>query len=364
MKYIRIFLIITLVFSITACGKKDENKGDGLRFVRYQKIEANGVAASRTFSAVIQSQSEAKLSFRVSGTIKKIFVKVGDRVNQGQQIAELEEGVYALQVQQAEAGLRNSTAQSENAKKMFDRITKLREKKSVSESEYDSMRTMYEASQAGLSAGEKQLEMAKLQLSYTKLFSNVSGFVAYKNGEEGENTGAGMPLLIINSESSPEAKFAIPEGLISKIKKGEEVDITVDSDKSLAYKGHIKEVGVSTIASLPTTFPVIASIDMKKEAPKLLSGMTASVTIKMPSTGDAGRIIAPAYAVGEDKAGSFVFVVKPEEKGTGTVSRRTVKRGVLSNAGIEILEGLSAGELLVTAGISFIENGMKVKLGE
>ena len=80
--------------------------------------------------------------------------------------------------------------------------------------------------------------------------------------------------------------------------------------------------------------------------------------------GDSGpiRLVAPPHAVGEDRKGRFVWVVERSGEGEGVVARREVSTGALSEDGIEVLGGLQRGELVVTAGVSALEEGQRVRL--
>jgi hypothetical protein len=109
-----------------------------------------------------------------------------------------------------------------------------------------------------------------------------------------------------------------------------------------------------------TTFPV--TVVLAHENPDIRSGMAAQVAFKFESAGKKERIIVPPVAVSEDRKGRFVFIVEPEKPGFGIVHRRNVTVGELSDEGLEILEGLFDGDLLVTAGVTQIVDGQEVKL--
>ena len=75
-------------------------------------------------------------------------------------------------------------------------------------------------------------------------------------------------------------------------------------------------------------------------------------------------ILVPPHAVGEDDSGKFVFVIEDAEGGIGTIRRQTVSVGQLLNGGLAILSGLKDGQLIVTAGVTKIRDGQKVRLLE
>ncbi len=354
-------ILMILLFSLAGCSEKEKRvEKEPLRFVRYEVIKRSPKESERLFSAVAHASNESKLSFKIPGTVKKIRVKVGDRIRKGQLIARLDDETYRLQKEQAEASVERIKIQLANLEKVFKRFSVLIEKNAIPENDFDNISSKYEAAKAGLKAAEKQLELATLQLSYTNLYSTVDGYVAYKNGEEGENIGAGMPLFIVNSMRTIDVKFSVPESLISQLKKDDSAKVSFDALDGMVFQGKLYELGVSTLASLPTTFPVTVRLEGKVD--KIRSGMTARVELSVKNGDDAGRIFVPSHSVGEDRQGRFVYVAVRDNEKEARVERRPVKIGDTANLGIEIVKGLKPGEILVTAGVHFLENGMKVRL--
>jgi hypothetical protein len=91
--------------------------------------------------------------------------------------------------------------------------------------------------------------------------------------------------------------------------------------------------------------------------------MAAAVTFHLESAADAaGRIFLPPAAVGEDAQGRFVFTLERLAEGFGIVHRRGVEVGVIGAGGLEIVAGIAPDELVVTAGVSRIQEGLKVRL--
>ena len=108
--YLLPFLFFCLLF--TSCGEeKVVQVKEAIRPVRYTKVIKSGSASSNTFSGTSQSSKEAKLSFKVSGTLNKLNVKVGDRISRGQVIASLDAVDYSIERDQAVANLKNAETQ-------------------------------------------------------------------------------------------------------------------------------------------------------------------------------------------------------------------------------------------------------------
>jgi multidrug efflux pump subunit AcrA (membrane-fusion protein) len=90
--------------------------------------------------------------------------------------------------------------------------------------------------------------------------------------------------------------------------------------------------------------------------------MAAEVVFAFGDKDGSPRILVPAVAVGEDRKGRFVYIVEPAGKDLGKVLRREVEVGDLTGSGLEISSGLAVGDIVVTAGLSFLEEGRKVRL--
>lgn len=279
----------------------------------------------------------------------------------GQLIAELDPSDYLLKVQQSEASLLQAKAQARNAEADYNRARSLYEEKSASKQDLDAARMASESANAVAQVSEKQLEQARLHLSYAKITAPMDGSIAEVRCEVNENIQAGMPLFVLTSGSQLEVRVSIPEVLISQIEEDKEVSVKFDAIPDKEFQAIVTEVGIKSI-TMATTFPV--TLRLKEIDPDIRAGMAATVTFRFESRDDRVMFLVPSEAVGEDREGRFVFLVEllPEEEGFGIVRRKPVVVGELTAEGLEIFEGISDGDLLVTAGISHVVNGQKVKL--
>lgn len=353
-------MIMATALLLTRCGSGTPEKKEVIRPVRTQTVTVTGGERERTFSGTVKSGQEAKISFKVAGTINQIHVKVGDRVKAGKLIAQLDKKDYRVEVQRAEASLDQARAQTLNARSAYERVRGLYENRNASKSELDSARAGYESSTASLRSLEKQLEMARLKLGYTQLYAPVNGSIARVSAEVNENVGAGTPVVVLTSGQKLEVQVAIPEMLIAGIREGDKAVVSAGALKGKTFDAVIKEVAVSS-TGIGSTFPV--TVQIQENAPGLRSGMTAEVTLHFKSAGKKTQkvIIVPTFAVGEDRQGRFVYTVKRLDDTYAAIERKPVKTGDITTGGIEILDGLTEGDQVVTAGISKITPGQKVK---
>ena len=136
----------------------------------------------RAFTGVAKAGVESKLSFKVPGTIETLNVKVGDIVQPGQLVAAIDPRDYELLVEDTEATLAQTRAQAIKAEADFKRIRGLFERDNASQADYDAARAAQDSARAQVRSIEKKLESANLQLSYTRLESQVAGAVGHLGG--------------------------------------------------------------------------------------------------------------------------------------------------------------------------------------
>ncbi len=352
------FVTILAPLVLSGCSGEKKVEKETIRPVRYQAAGSSNGARERSFSGTAKSALQSNLSFKVAGTISLIDVKIGDVVKKNQLIATIDNKDYNLTVQEAEAGLQQANAQALNAASNYKRIRKLYENDNVSKSDLDNSRAAFDSANAFVKSIKTKLALAKSRMSYTTLSAPFAGAVTAVHVDENENIAAGHPVISIASETKTEVSVVIPGILISKINEGNTVSVTFDALPGKSFDGLITEVGVAA-SRFATTYPVTISINA--EDTSIRAGMAASVKFMFNSTRKS-TIIVPSHAAGEDNKGKFVYIVIPGGKNLGVVKRIAVKTGELVTDGLEIIEGLSENDLVVTAGISKLKTGMKVRM--
>lgn len=372
------FLKIVFICSLIAvfplgCEKKKPEQVKVLRPVRFQKVVVTSHSRVRTFAGTAKAGEEARLSFKVPGTISRLYVKVGDSVEPGDILVELDPNDYALEVQKAEASLARAHAQARNATADYSRTRDLFENNNASREDLDAARAADESGKASVRAATKELEIARLQLSYTRLYAHQKGAIAEVPVEVNENVRAGKPVAHLYSGGPPEVEVAIPEAYVAQIKRGNAVTVTFDALPGKEFAATVTKVGVGATGGA-TTFPVTALL--KEPDPTIRSGLAANMTFTFGSRNNRPLIVVPMQAVGEDRQGRFVFILEHKGSERGIVRRRPVSVGDLAQTqcqllgtlgtgkceGLEILEGLKDSELVVTAGVKRLEDGQEVEL--
>lgn len=347
--------MVVLVHSLIAACSKQEPPEEIIRPVRYVEVKETPAGQTRIFAGTARAGVEANLSFKVGGTLQAVPVKVGDQVSKGSLIAELDPTDFELKLQETEAGLSQARAEQRNAQANYERVQALYENNNASRSELDAARASAESASATVRSIGKQLEQARAQLGYTRLAAKNDCSIASVDVEENENVSAGQRIAMVTCGAAAEVEVGVPENVIGSIKKDDFVTVSFNAVRGETFAGRVTEVGL--VVGTSSTYPV--TIQLLESDSRIRSGMTADVGFR--AAGGTG-IRVPAVAVGEDGLGRFVFVVEPAEQGFGVTRRRPVKIGELTAFGMEIEDGLSAGDVVVTAGVTRIVDGQKVKV--
>lgn len=329
-----------------------------LRPVRYLQLGDDGVARDRSFSGTSRSSRESRLSFKVPGTVTSVPVQIGQRLRAGDLIAQLDAASYSLQSQQAAATLVQAEANERNANANYERTKGLYANDNASLNDLDSARANAESASAQVRAATKALEIARLNESYTRLTADTDCSIASIDVEVNENVSAGQQVVAVSCGDQYEVRVDLPESVIGNVDEYTPVSINFGAIPDMVFSGQITEVAVASIGSA-AAFPVVIQVNEKH--PSLRSGLAADVVFQFDSLARGGSVVLPLSAVIRGPDGIFVFIAEPTEtKGEAIVRKTPISVGDLTRSGIEITQGLSPGDRVVTAGVSVIRDRQRV----
>lgn len=350
--------LLMICLLVPACEKAVPEPKQVIRPVRSQQVFFGGGQRLRSFSGVAQAGQQIELSFKVGGSVQRVLVKMGDSVKAGALVAELDAEDILLEMEEAEASLARQEADARNAAASYARIEALYEGNNASLAELDAARAQTETAQAAVRSAQKGLQLARRKTQYTRLLAPVDGAIVEKLVSANENVQVGQAVLRLNAGTEPEVQVTIPEVLIAQIAAGDTVEVRLDAIPGQTFTATVREVGVASTGG--ATFPV--TVRLAKAQKEIRPGMAAEVAFLFGQGGDKRpHILVPAKAVGEDIHGRFAFVVVPAETGFGKAKRVTVVTGALTAEGLEVFEGLSDGDHLVTAGVHKLLDGQTVR---
>jgi RND family efflux transporter MFP subunit len=344
--------------TLFACKGEEPAAEPMLRPVRTVVVDNYTETVPFTLAGVARAGIESNLSFRVAGTLTALPAKVGSRVRRGQILSRLDPVDYELAVEEAKASLAQSEAALRRAIADYGRARQLYENESAPESELDAGRASFESAQAQVDASEKRLEQTQQQLGYAVLRAPISGAVAAVEVEVNETVAAGQSIVRLTSGETPEIEVGVSEVTIPFIREGMPATVRLDALAGKTFQGTVTEVGVATTPG-SSTYPV--TLRLHEVDTEVRSGMAAEVTFEIGNADGIARLMLPPVAVGEDKDGRFIFLLEDRGNGEGVVRRQPVTVGQLTPSGIEVFDGLSIGDTVVTAGVRRLTDGMNVR---
>ncbi|MDJ0723046.1 MAG: efflux RND transporter periplasmic adaptor subunit [Desulfobacterales bacterium] len=357
---IGLMLLLMMAAVASSCQKEAPPPKEVIRAIKTIKIEERGRAQTRRFSGVIEPVDKSSLSFEVSGNVKDVLFDVGQEITEGEVIATLDPKTFNLDVDAAQAKLRRSRAQLTEKEAEYARYRKVNEESpgAVSQSSVDQAKAAFESARENVKVAVSELNLVKRDLTKTKLLAPFDGVIATRHVEPFFEVKRGDPIYDVFIEGTMEVVSSIPETDIEGIYIGQRCRIIFPINPTQVYNGIVTDVG--RVAGTANAFPVkikILTMDLK-----LRPGMTAEVTFAIATADHQRAFLVPISALTAGKASKrgFVFVY---DSGTSTVKKVPV-RGIRSVEGnrIMVVEGLSGGEVIAVAGVSFLEDGQKVKL--
>jgi len=342
---IKWLLPMALILLSQGCQTKDKqnnsetNYNNKLVKVTVKKANADGFDDSLTYNGTITPTITTPLSFLLPGTITNIYVEEGDFVKKGKILARIDESIYRTAYE-------GTTATEKQAQDAYNRLKTVYDKGSLPEIKWQEIT-------AKLQQAKSANKIAYQNLSNTILRAPSKGYIGKRNVEVGESAISGEPILTLVSINNVYVKVAVPENEINKFNKNLSAYINIPALGSEIYKGEVDKIGV--IANIVSkTYDVKIIVANKNGVIK--PGMACDVAIKMSPKVDIIKVSYQSLAKDED-GNNYVFVVDPSSK---IVSKKKVQLGSFVNNKIEILSGISKGDLIVVEGKQKITDNQKV----
>jgi len=412
----RIWMALALVALVVlaACSPTDEPKEQSsqeiVRPVKTFVVKSVVTKLERSYSAVVLPAREVDLSFRVSGRIVELPIRSGQSVEEDDVIAELDKRDFEAeitrtnsQLEQAEAQLTALTsgaraediaalqaavraveAEVEAARDQLARSQELFERRVVAKAKVEQDQTALRVTEAELEAKKQELakgtagaraedvaaqeavikglrsnlQSLKDSLSDATLRAPFSGIIASRKVENFANVQAKEPIATLQALASPNLTFDIPAADISPLAKAKELDLSVrlDSIPGQTFKAQRKEFSTQADSSTQT-YRGRVSIENPNGDP-ILPGMTGMLTVTVNDQ-QIGKLAVPLSAIGSEADGRpFVWLVS---SGSNTVAKQAVETGDASGGTIIVTKGLSEGDVVVSAGLSALQDNMVVK---
>lgn len=361
-----IVLAVLLLATLTACSETAPEK-EIIRPVRAIMTGDLGGLQRRGFPGRAQATQEIDLAFRVGGPLITRPVNVGDVVGQGDVVARIDPRDYEVNLRNAQAQLAETRAALERAENDVRRQQRIyaEDPGATSQNIIDQAREARDRAAANVDSMTATVATAQDQLDDTSLVAPFEGTVVATYVENFQNVRQKQPIVRILDTTHIEMVVNIPENLISMAASIKTVILTFDAFPGREFEGEIKEIGTEATQTT-RTFPVTLIMEQPEDV-KILPGMAGTVragATELPDELQRRGLGVPVGAVftPDTETRSFVWIIEATEGDLGVLKRRPVKTGDMTRHGVLITEGLTAGELVVTAGVHSVDEGQTVRI--
>ncbi|WP_240618053.1 efflux RND transporter periplasmic adaptor subunit [Methylomonas sp. Kb3] len=341
-----------------SCSDQDKPTQSVVRPVKVFRIEQNAVAGARSFAGEVRARFETPLSFRVGGKLLERKVDVGDPVHKGQLLAILDGNDYRLAVQAIKAQLVAAQADSAFLRDDLVRYRELLAQQVISPPEFERHETAYTTARERTAALAAQLAEAHNQPSYTELHADRDGVVTALAVEAGQVLAAGQAVVTLAQLDEKEIHFDVPEHRLAEIQRQQEVNVSLWLDDDRPLKARIREIA-SAADPASRTYRVKASLLEGLDAAQL--GMTATVHITANTASGIAIPLSAVYTPQNQPDHPAVWLIDEQ---AATVKAVPVKLGETQPGERIAVDGVTPGQLLVSAGVQRLAEGQAVRLPE
>ena len=306
--------------------------------VEVAKAQNGSISSSITTTASLEPDRQVTMISETNGIVAKIHVEEGDRVKEGQVLAELADREKQVALQKAMVHLED-TKQELNRKQMSynEHI--------ISQSEFEKAR--YEAQTA-----EAERNAAQVELDRTTIRAPFAGIVTSRFIEKGQNINTTTQLFTILDADPLEARIYLPEKEIYGISENQKIDLALNAQKEIKFSGHVKQINPAVD---PKTGTVKVTIEITNPPSAVRPG--SFVDVRLITQRHDNAILIPKKALIDEAGERYVFLI---EKNLAV--RRNVKVGFLDDVSAEVLSGVKQGDAVVIAGQGSLRDGSKTEI--
>ncbi|MEO1012469.1 MAG: efflux RND transporter periplasmic adaptor subunit [Bacteroidota bacterium] len=345
--------------ALLACSGKKEVKEEFVRPVEYIEVSYGQGGKERTFSGTARTEKIVNLSFRNTGILMQLDIRLGQTVKKGQLLGKLDNVESRLNYERAVSSLNSAESQMNTAKLSLDRFRVLYEKGSASLTDFESAKNSYKNAQQSYESAKRSVSIQREQINYGYLYAPEDGVITSVTAEVDENVSPGQTVAVLNAGTEMEIALGLPESIINEVHLGMPVNVTLSSVADKTFQGKVTELSPA-VDTNTATYP--ARIKLNGTSEEIKTGMAANVTFELDENKQQRQALRiPAQAVGEDSSGRFVFLIVDEGE-KSMVKKNPIKIRGLNSEGFEIVQGLKEGQKIATAGLQTLLDGQFVSL--
>ncbi|MCX2979172.1 efflux RND transporter periplasmic adaptor subunit [Halieaceae bacterium IMCC11814] len=363
--------LAVLTVLLTACGDSDTLKAP-VPEIAVVKVVERDTPITQDFVGQTRGSTDIPIRARVEGFLESRNFREGGEVTQGQLLYTIDPLPFKAKVFEAEGRLAEARTKLAKAKADLDRIEPLAKMNAVSQQDLDGAVAQRDAAEGSVKAAEAQLDLANIELGYTRIQSPIDGIIGISEAEVGEVVGSNPDTFILNYVSLTDpirVRFSINERDFLRLSRSLAKERRMGKDQRdeserpdvtmILADGSVHEQFGRVIASDASINPQTGTFKLEADFPNpdsiVIAGQFARVRIVIDDRKNA--LLIPQRALSELQGNFRVFVVNAD----GTVTLRAVEPGPQVGQLTVINSGLQAGEEVAIEGLLRLGDGLVVK---
>ena len=337
---------LALVMGLAGCGDAPENSVPPPTPVRVVEVERSPLATGIRAVGTLAPAEEVRLSFKSGGVIAAIDVAQGERVRAGQRLATVARDEVEAAVAQARAMLDKASRDLERGEALYADEVATRE-------QVEDLRTAREVAAAALSAAEFNARFATIT-------APGDGMVLRRLAEPGELVAAGQPVLVVgNTSGGWIVRAHLPDRDIVRVETGDPARVRLDAFPGRTFEATITEVS-SAADPLTGTYEVKLAID--PQGLRFVQGLVAKIELAGGDESAALPVVPVESLLEANGSTAVVFLVAADGETEDVARRVEVRLGQWVDTRVEVVEGVSEGDRVVTEGAAYLRDGESVRI--
>lgn len=308
-------------------------------------------------TGTVTSARVAQLSTEVSGLVKKVNVEVGDRVETGAPLLELDREIEQLTLEALQASTRQARAELADAKRRYEDARRLREQKSISENELRLLEVEVEVDSSMLKKQQVEERRQQARVERHTLRAPFSGVISKRLTETGEWIEPGNPVLTLVAIDDLRIEFRVPQEFFNRINQQSMLRVTLDALPERVFNASIDAV-VPVSDPSSRTFLIHATVNTSDA--RMTPGMSVQGKLGL-TTGRQGVVVSRDAILRYPDGRVTVWVINPGSE-PPTVTEKHVTTGHSFDGLVTIREGIKAGDVIVVRGNESLQQGQQVRI--
>lgn len=350
---------------IVGCHHKKKSVSMPPMKIEVAEVVADSLAMSYEFVTHLESGNVTSLQPRVNGYLQRSTLHSSRVVEKGELLFVIDANLLNTTLRSAQAQLLSAQAQEAEARSNYERAKPLAELNAISQTQIEQYRTTYLAAQQSVESARQQLQSAKLQVGYARIYAPIDGVAAASSANEGDYVGVGTPfstLTTISNMDSLKAELSLPTAIYLNVAGNERAmwdncDLLSNIRLYLTNGEEYEYMGVYDYTQQnisPTSGTITLVVQFPNPEYRLKAGEYARISCDLGTR--KRRVLVPQQAVQSIQGVKSVWVVDSDS----VAHYRLVKVGATLGRNYIVDEGLLEGEVVALTGGQKLHNGMKV----